>query len=86
MIPMMATVRIRQARGRSWRLWIPLFLVWLMLLPLVLVVFPVVFVLGVMVRVSAFRLYGTAWRILSSLGNTLVEVESEGALFRLRIG
>ena len=52
---------------------------------MVLVLFPVVFLLGLLVQVSAFRLYGTVWRILSSLRDTLVEVENEDVMFRLRI-
>jgi hypothetical protein len=85
MIPLTATVRMRLAEGRSWRIWIPLFVVWLMLLPVALVLFPMMFLLGLLVRVSAFRLYGTVWGTLSSLRNTLVEVENEDVLFRVRI-
>jgi hypothetical protein len=85
MIPFVATIQLRHGDGRQFCLWIPLFLVWLLLLPLVLVVFPVVLVVGLWMRVNAFNLYWTAWRILASMRDTLVEVKSGKAEFRFRM-
>ena len=80
MIPWGASVRVQWNRGtpREHRLglWIPLFLVWLILLPLVLVLFPVVAIVGIFVGLDAVRLYWTAWRILTSLRRTWVEVKT----------
>lgn len=80
MIPWGASVRVHWNRGtpREHRLglWIPLFLVWLILLPLVLVLFPVVAIVGIFVGLDAVGLYGTAWRIITSLRRTWVEVKT----------
>jgi hypothetical protein len=54
-------------------------------LPIVLVLFPVVFVVCLFVQINAFRLYLTAWQILSSMKDTLVEVESGEMAFKFRI-
>jgi len=85
MIPLAAIVRLRHGGQRGFRLWIPLFLVWLVLLPLVLVMFPVLLVVGLWARVNAFRIYRTAWQILGSMRDMLVEVNSGEVEFRLRV-
>jgi hypothetical protein len=85
MIPFMAMIFIRQTQGRCFKVWIPLFLIWLLLLPVVLVLFPLVLVVGLCVGVNAFKVYGTMWAILSSLRATLIEVENDEVLFKMRI-
>lgn len=80
MIPWGASIRVHWNRGtpQEYRLalWLPLFLVWLILLPLVLVLFPLVELLSVFAGVDAVALYGTAWKIISSLRRTWVEVKT----------
>lgn len=87
MIPWGASVRVDWERGtpreRRLRLWLPLFLLWLILPPLLLVLFPLIALGCLFVRVDAVELYGTAWRILSSLRRTLVEVKT--GEFRVRV-
>jgi hypothetical protein len=85
MIPTSLTVHTRFGHGRSFRVWIPLFLVWVLLLPLVLVLFPVVLLVCIFVRVNAVRLYLTAWQILKSMKDMLVEVENDEMAFQVRI-
>lgn len=65
-------------RRRGFWIWVPLFLVWLVLLPLLLILFPVVALACVLVHLNAVRLYGTGWRMVSSLRKTLVEVNTPG--------
>ena len=84
MIPFAMTLRLRNGRGRTWRLWIPLFLVWLLLLPIVLLLFPVVLVVGLCVGVNAFRLCGWTVQVLCSLRKLVVDVENEDVSFGLR--
>ncbi|MFZ0631577.1 MAG: hypothetical protein WA399_07190 [Acidobacteriaceae bacterium] len=80
MIPWGASVRVqwrdRVGRQRGFWIWVPLFLVWLVLLPVLLVLFPVVALVCLFVHLSAVRLYGTAWGIVSALRKTLVEVDT----------
>lgn len=95
MIPWTASIRINwithrptgpsstAPRHHRLRLWVPLLLVWLLLLPLVLILFPFVALACIFIRVSALRLYSTAWSILTSLRHTLVEVHSPATRVRV---
>ncbi len=80
MIPWGASVRVHWNRGtpREHRLglWFPLFLIWLILLPVMLVLFPLIALGCVFIGVNAVELYRTAWRIVSSLRRTWVEVKT----------
>ena len=89
MIPWGASVRVHWNQGtprehRLW-LWVPLFLVWLILLPLLLVLFPLVAFACVFIGVDAVELYRTAWRIISSLRKTLVDVRSGDVWVRVSL-
>jgi uncharacterized membrane protein len=44
MIPFVAVVSLRNQQSRTFRLWIPLFLVWLLLLPLAILLSPFIFI------------------------------------------
>jgi uncharacterized membrane protein len=44
MIPFVAVVSLRNQESRTFRLWIPLFLVWLLLLPLAILLSPFIFI------------------------------------------
>jgi hypothetical protein len=80
MMPWGASVRVHWNRGtpREHRLglWVPLFLIWLILLPVMLVLFPLIALGCVFIGVNAVELYRTAWRIVSSLRRTWVEVKT----------
>lgn len=84
MIPFLMTLRLRRRQGRTWRLWIPLFLVWILLLPIVLLVFPVMLVMGLCVGVNAFRVCVWTVQVVCSLRNLVVDVEDEELSFGLR--
>lgn len=97
MIPFSASLHLRHAEAPVWgkphsrrvrtlNLWIPLFLAWLILLPLLLLLFPILLIPGIVFGVNVLELYATIWRILSSLNNTLVEVDNEEVSLQLRIG
>ncbi len=85
MIPLAASIRWRRAKRRGFTLWIPLLLVWLLLLPLVLVLFPLICVACLFLRVNAARMYATAWRILASLRDTLIEIDNAEVMLRIHI-
>jgi hypothetical protein len=74
MIPFFAIVRIARRSGRSFRLWLPLFLIWLLLAPIVLVLLPFLFLYCVFVRINPFRAFATVWGVLSALRGTHIEV------------
>jgi len=74
MIPFFAFVSFRNRRNRSFRLWIPLFLVWLLLLPVAILLLPLFFVLCAAEKVNAFQARAIFWQILTGLKGTHVEV------------
>jgi len=79
MIPLVAVVRLRNEDSRTFRLWIPLFLVWLLLLPLGLLLSPFIFIACLACRVNPFRGVAVMWQILNALADTNVEVEQRTA-------
>lgn len=79
MIPFVAVVRLRNQDSRTFRLWIPLFLIWILLLPLAVLLSPVVFVACLVCRVNPFRGVAVMWQILNALTDTNIEVEHRTA-------
>ena len=79
MIPLVASVSVRNKRSRGFRLWIPLALVWLLLLPVALLLLPVVFVACWVGEIDPFRALSVFWQILSSLKGSDVEVDNDGS-------
>lgn len=78
MIPQLVTVRVTRPDRRPIRIWIPV-------LPVVLLLSPLL-VLGVLAGAVACRMYqisfpralGTAWRIVSALPGTRLDVDESG--------
>jgi hypothetical protein len=82
MIPVVAIVGFRRPGGRSFRLWLPLFLIWLLLLPVILLLAPIVIVILAAARAQPFRTLAALWSFISALGGTLIEIDSgEQTLF-----
>jgi uncharacterized membrane protein len=79
MIPFVAVVSLRNQQSRTFRLWIPLFLVWLLLLPLAIVMSPFIFIACLLCRVNPWRGVALLWQILTALAGTNVEVEHPSA-------
>ncbi len=79
MIPFVAVVSLRNQDSRTFRLWIPLFLVWLLLLPVVILLSPFIFIACLMCRVSPFRGVTVVWQIFNALTDSQVEVEHRSA-------
>ncbi len=79
MIPLVASVSIRNTRSRGFRLWIPLVLVWLLLLPVALLLLPVVFVACWVGRIDPFQALSVFWEILSSLKGANVQFDGRGS-------
>ena len=85
MIPLVAVVRLRNQDSRTFRLWIPLFLVWLLLLPLGVLLSPFIFIACLACRVNPFRGVAVTWQILNALADTNVQVEHRTAGFSFHI-
>ena len=85
MIPLVAVVSLCNQKSRTFRLWIPLFLVWLLMLPLAIVLSPFLFIACVACRVNPFRGVAVTWQILNALADTNVEVEHCSAGFSFHI-
>jgi uncharacterized membrane protein len=79
MIPFVAVVSLRNQESRTFRLWIPLFLIWLLLLPLAILLSPFIFIACLFCRVNPFRGVAVIWQILNALAHTDVEVENRSA-------
>jgi len=85
MIPLVAVVSLRNQESRTFRLWIPLFLIWLLLLPLAILLSPFVFIACLACRVNPFRGVAVMWQILNALADTNVQVEHRSAGFSFHI-
>ena len=85
MIPLVAVVRLRDEDSRTFRLWVPLFLVWLLLVPLGILLSPFIFIACLVCRVSPFRGVALTWQILNALADTNIEVEHRTAGFSFHI-
>jgi hypothetical protein len=79
MIPFVAVVSLRNHDSRTFRFWIPIFLIWLLLLPLAALLSPFIFLACLVCRVNPFRGVAVMWQILTALGDTDVEVEHRSA-------
>lgn len=79
MIPFVAVVSLRNQESRTFRLWIPLFLVWLLLLPLGILLAPFIFIACLVCRVNPLRGVAVMWLILNALTDTELEVEHRSA-------
>jgi hypothetical protein len=86
MIPLVGVINVRHwPRSRSFRLWIPLFLLWILLLPFALLALPAFFVVCLIGRVNPFRALTTFWSIFASFRDTHIEIENREALVLIRI-
>jgi hypothetical protein len=79
MIPFVAVVSLRNHESRTFRLWIPLFLMWLLLIPLGILLSPFIFIGFLACRVNPFRGVAVLWQILTALADTKLEVEHRSA-------
>ena len=85
MIPFVAVVSLRNQESRTFRLWIPLFLIWLLLLPLAVLLSPFIFIACLFCRVNPFHGVAVIWQILNALADTNIEVEHRSAGMSFRI-
>ena len=79
MIPFVAVVSLRDHESRTFRLWVPLFLIWLLLLPLAILLSPFIFIVCLACRVNPLRGVAVMWQILNALADTNFEVEHRNA-------
>jgi uncharacterized integral membrane protein len=85
MIPLFAVIGFRTSHQRTFRLWLPLFLIWLLLLPLVLVLFPFFLVGCLILDLNAFKAIAAGWSLMTGLRGTHVEVEDPKNYILLRL-
>jgi hypothetical protein len=78
-IPFVAVVSLRNHESRTFRLWIPLFLIWLLLLPLGILLSPFIFIACLFCRVNPLRGVAVMWQILNAMTDTQLEVEHRSA-------
>lgn len=79
MIPFVAVISLRNQESRTFRLWIPLFLIWLLLLPLAVLLSPFIFIACLVCRVNPFLGVAVIWQILSALKDVECEVDHRSA-------
>ena len=79
MIPFVAVVSLRNQQSRTFRLWIPVFLMWLLLVPLGILLSPFIFIGFLVCRVNPFQGVAALWQILTALSDTRLEVEHRSA-------
>lgn len=79
MIPFVAVVSLRNQQSRTFRLWIPLFLIWILLIPLAVLLTPFIFVACLFCRVNPFQGVTVMWQILIALADTRIEVDHRAA-------
>jgi len=70
MIPFVAVVSLRDHESRTFRLWVPLFLIWVLLLPLAVLLSPFIFIACLACRVNPLRGVAVMWQILNALADT----------------
>jgi len=79
MIPFVAVVSLRNQESRTFRLWIPLFLIWLIVLPVTILLSPFIFLACLICRVNPFRGVRVMYEILTALTDTELEIEHPSA-------
>ena len=86
MIPLVGVISWRRwPRSRSFRLWVPLFLLWLLLLPFVVLALPIVFLICLFSRVNPFAAIATFWGVFSGFRDSHIEIDNGEALGLIRI-
>ncbi|HTZ82659.1 MAG TPA: hypothetical protein VMB66_05680 [Candidatus Acidoferrales bacterium] len=85
MIPFVAVVSLRNQESRTFRLWVPLFLIWILLLPLGILLAPFIFLACAVCRVNPFRGVAVMWQMVTALTDTQLEVEHRAAGFSFHV-
>lgn len=85
MIPTLALVHVEQPSGRSFHLWLPLFLLWIVLLILSPLILLLVLVYCLAARVSPWQAIVVLGSVAWSLRGTDVRVAAEGRRVTVRI-
>lgn len=75
MIPFVAVVSLCNQESRTFRVWIPVFLIWLLSLPMAVSLSPFIFIACLFCRVNPLRGVAVLWQILAALADTNIEIE-----------
>lgn len=81
MIPLWASLRLRRADGRMFRLGLPLFLLWLLLLPFALLLAPIALVACLLSRINPLSACAGLWNVASASRGTHIDVVAPRARF-----
>jgi len=79
MIPFVAVVSLRNQESRTFRLWIPLFLIWLIVLPVAILLSPFIFLACLICRVNPLQGVAVMCQILTALTDTELEIDHRSA-------
>jgi len=85
MPPLVVRIRIERKDGRSFKLWLPLFLFWLIVLPFVVVALPVVAVVLAVMRRRPFAIIAAYWRVLGAISGTDIELSGRRSLVFMHV-
>jgi len=85
MIPLIATVRIKPRRGRSIRLWLPLFLIWFLLVVLGVLLSPIIVIACLIAGLNPFTAVWGLIRVFLALAGTEIEIQAPDALVLVRV-
>lgn len=85
MIPMLLVLRIRQDRGRTVRLYVPLFLVWVLLAPFALVALVVLCVIAPLRGIAPHRAPVLVWQLTCGLRGLHVDIDSPEACVFVKV-
>jgi hypothetical protein len=84
MIPLVAVVSVRHAKGRV-RIWAPLFLAWIVLLPFAVILTPFAFAAWLAAGRNPIRACGSALAVFTALSGLVIDVDSPAAKVLVRI-
>ena len=74
-MPQLLTVQVRPQHHRRIRIWLPVLPVLLVVSPLLILAAAVAAVACLIYRISVSQAFGSAWRILSALPGTRLDIE-----------
>lgn len=82
MPPLLIRIHVKNAQGRGFNLWIPLFLLWLLLLPFAIVVLPVFLVISLVLDFDPLRAISGLGGLIAGMNGTHLEVDGpDGFVF-----
>jgi len=85
MPPLLMQIHVAGRKGKSLRLWVPLFLLWVLLLPFAVVLLPALFIVCAVADIDPFLAVSTMMSLIASLSGTHIEVDTPDAFLFFHI-